>query len=175
MRLTGGREVLIRPIQFKDVGLYHEMLNLTPKGELFLRFCASFGDVAHAIPTDLLANLALFDYSRDITFIAVGAGNAGKAEALGVVDAFITPSGERAEYSILVRSDLAGTGLGKALMTKMIGYCRAQKVGQVFGLVLRHNSRMLGLCARLGFVRAPDDGDDDDMVKVELPLSSAAG
>ena len=83
--------------------------------------------------------------------------------------AFIAPSRENAEYSILVRTDVAGSGLGKALMTKIIGYCRAQGVGSVFGLVLRNNAKMLGLCTRLAFVRAPDD-DDDDMVKVVLAL-----
>jgi acetyltransferase len=115
-----------------------------------------------------LANLIHFDYSRDMTFIAIGAGSSGEAEAFGLVDAFISPGRKDAEYSILVRSDMAGAGLGKALMAKIIDYCRAQTVESVFGLVLRKNVRMLGLCTRLGFESAPDD--DDDMVKVVLPL-----
>jgi acetyltransferase len=169
IRLKDGQDVLVRPMRFDDIALYHKMLNTIPKEELFLRFCGSFGDVLLAIPTETLANLVHLDYSRDVTLIAVRMGSNGNAEALGVVDVFIAPSGERPEYSILVCHDLAGTGLGKALMAEMIGYCRAQKVGQVFGLVLRQNARMLGLCARLGFVKVPDE-DDQDMVKVELAL-----
>jgi acetyltransferase len=125
--------------------------------------------LTQAIPTELLANLIGFDYSRDMTFVAVGAGKAGHAESLGLVDAFISPGREQAEYSILVRADIAGMGLGKILMTKIIDYCRANGVGQLFGLVLRHNTRMLGLCTRLGFAQQSDD-NDDDMVKVVLPL-----
>jgi acetyltransferase len=169
MRLKGGQEVLIRPIRIEDIRLYQKMLNKISTEELFLRFCGLFRDVTQAIPTELLANLIHFDYSRDITFIAIGAGSRGEAEALGVVDALILPSREQAEYSILLRSDMAGIGLGKALMTKIIGYCRAQRVSSVFGLVLRRNARMLGLCTRLGFTKATD-GHDDDMVKVVLSL-----
>jgi acetyltransferase len=104
-----------------------------------------------------------------MTFIAIGTGSRGEAEAFGLVDAFISPGREEAEYSILVRTDLAGTGLGKALMAKIIDYCRVQGVTSLFGLVLRNNARMLGLCTRLGFVAAPFE-QDDDMVKVVLPL-----
>ena len=169
VKLSGGKDALIRPIRLEDIGLYHKMLNSIPASDLNLRFCSVFGDLTQAIPTELLANLIHFDYSRDMTFIAVVAGDSSEPVACGVVDAFILPGREEAEYSILVRSDLAGTGLGKALMTKIINYCRAQGVGSLFGLVLRNNARMLGLCARLGFVRA-GDANDDDMVKVVLAL-----
>jgi acetyltransferase len=169
VRLNDGQEVLIRPMKIEDIRLYHWMLNSIPEGDLFLRFCSRFGDLTQAIPTELLANLIHFNYSRDMTFIAVGVGSAGAPEAFGLVDAFISPGREQAEYSILVRSDMAGTGLGKALMTKIIDYCRAQGVASVFGLVLRNNGRMLGLCARLGFTKATDD-QDDEMIKVVLSL-----
>jgi acetyltransferase len=169
VRLPAGQDVLIRPMRIEDIRPYHRMLNAVPAGDLFLRFCSLFGDLTQAMPTELLANLIHFDYSRDMTFIAIGAGSRGEAEAFGLVDAFISPGRDEAEYSILLRSDLAGTGLGKALMAKIIAYCRAQGVETLFGLVLRNNVRMLGLCARLGFSTAPDT-HDDDMVKVILPL-----
>jgi acetyltransferase len=169
LRLRDEREIVVRPIRLEDIPLYHDMLKGMPAQDLFLRFCSVFGDLTQAIPTELLANLVGFDYSRDMTFVAVGAGKAGHAESLGLVDAFISPGREQAEYSILVRADIAGMGLGKILMTKIIDYCRANGVGQLFGLVLRHNTRMLGLCTRLGFAQQSDD-NDDDMVKVVLPL-----
>ena len=171
LQVKDGREVLIRPIRIEDIPLYHKMLNAIPARDLFLRFCSAFGDLTQAIPTELLANLIHFDYSRDMTFIALGAGRTGEVEALGVVDAFISPSREQAEYSILVHSDMAGTGLGKSLMTKIIDYCRVSGVAELFGLVLCQNARMLGLCTRLGFTRASEE-PDEDMVKVVLPLQS---
>ncbi len=172
LRTRDGRDVLVRPMRSEDVRLYREMLDRIPKDDLYLRFCSQYSDITQAIPTDLLANLVHLDYSRDMTFIAVGADEAGVPAALGVVDAFLSAGGEEAEFSILVRSDQAGSGLGKALMTKIIDYCRAKRVDSLFGLVLRKNSRMLGLSKRLGFLRMQDDEADEDMVKVALDLRS---
>ena len=170
LQMPNGRAVLIRPIRIEDLGLYREMLEQIPKDDLFLRFCNQYSDLAQAIPTDLLANLVHFDYSRDMTFIAIGV-DAGEAPVIvGTVDAFVSAGGEEAEFSILVRADLAGAGLGKALMARIIAYCRAKGVESLFGNVLRRNSRMLGLAKRLGFVRVADDEEDEDMVKVALKL-----
>jgi len=171
VRLRDGREAVFRPIRIEDAPLYRAMLDRIPGDDLFLRFCNLYSDITQAIPTDLLANLVRFDYSRDMTFIAIAADDAGRPEAIGVADAFVSAGGEEAEFSILLRSDLGGTGLGRALMTKVIGYCRAKGVRTLFGLVLRRNARMLGLAKRLGFVRAAaHDDDDEDMVRVELAL-----
>jgi acetyltransferase len=51
----------------------------------------------------------------------------------------------------MVRSDLKGEGLGTALMTKMINYCRSRGVGQIVGRVLEDNVAMINLCRKLGF------------------------
>lgn len=178
LTLKDGRDILLRPIRIEDLGLYREMLERIPRDDLFMRFCNQYSDMTQAIPTDLLANLVHFDYSRDMTFIAIGAdasadarpGAGGAPVALGVVDAFVLGGGHEAEFSILVRTDLAGTGLGKTLMTRIIDYCRAKGVETLFGLVLRKNARMLGLAKRCGFVRVTDDEEDEDMVKVALEL-----
>ena len=173
LQTPNGRAVLVRPIRIEDLGLYREMLGRIPKDDLFMRFCNQYSDLTQAIPTDLLANLVHFDYTRDMTFIALGidaGGGDGEAPvALGVVDAFVSAGGAEAEFSILVRTDLAGTGLGKTLMKKIMDYCRAKGVESLFGLVLRKNGRMLGLARRLGFVAVADD-EDEDMVKVVLDL-----
>jgi acetyltransferase len=168
VRTKQGEEVLIRPMRLQDIRLYRRMLERIPADDLFLRFFGVIRDVAHAIPIDVFANLIHLDYSRDMTFVAIGATGSGEPEALGVVDAFVSPGRDNAEYSILVRSDLARTGLGLALMQKLINYCRTQEIRFIFGIVLRRNARMLGLCAKLGFIASA--ADDDDSVKVTLTL-----
>jgi acyl-CoA synthetase (NDP forming)/GNAT superfamily N-acetyltransferase len=171
VRLKRGDEVLIRPMRLDDIRLYRKMLDCCSPDDLFLRFFSVVGDTAKAIPTDLIANLIHLDYSRDMTFVAIGADSADEPEALGLVDAFISPGRERAEYSVLIRSDLAGIGLGLVLMQKVITYCRAQKVATIFGHVLRKNVRMLALCAKLGFVTGSVDEDDDFLI-VSLTLGA---
>jgi acetyltransferase len=96
--------------------------------------------------------------------------------AAGVQDAFcgvvrITadPDRERAEYAVLVRSDLKGQGLGRQLMQAMIGYARAQGLGEIFGEVLRENTPMLRLAEALGFERdAVPDAPELVMLRLRL-------
>ena len=56
-----------------------------------------------------------------------------------------------AEYALLVRSDLNGRGLGRALMTHLIDYARADGLERLEGMVLAENRGMLDLISRFGF------------------------
>jgi len=169
--LRGGREVLVRPIRIEDVPLYRAMLDRIPPDDLLLRFRTRYSDIADAIPNELLANLARFDYSQDLTLIAVGADATGAPEALGVVDAMVSAGGEVAEFSVLVRADCAGTGLGRRLTERIIAYCAGRGVKSLFGFVMRRNARMLGLAERLGFRQATDDAAGrEPVVRVILTL-----
>ena len=50
-----------------------------------------------------------------------------------------------------MRDDVAGRGFGTLLMHRLIDHARRRGVSEIFGHVLRENSRMLGICRRLGF------------------------
>ena len=75
-----------------------------------------------------------------------------------MVRAVADPDNERAEFAIIVGSRFKGRGLGRALLEKMIRYCRGRGTGELVGEVLAENSTMLGLAKRLGFEiqRGPD-------------------
>ena len=78
---------------------------------------------------------------------------------LGVVRLVADPDYTRAEYAVLVRSDLKGRGLGWLLMQHLIAYAKAEKLEQLHGSVLTGNTMMLQMCRDLGFSieREPDD------------------
>jgi acetyltransferase len=78
------------------------------------------------------------------------------------------PDGIRAEFGALVRSDLKGHGLGRAMMEMLIDYAGRQGLRELFGSVLRENTTMLALCHELGFVEAA--GDEPRLLHVTLPL-----
>ena len=166
LRLRNGVDVLVRPIRPEDEPHYRDMLEKVSPGDRFLRFCTRFGD--EVVPPELLAKLIQIDYSRDMSFIAIAEGADGKPEALGVVDAMGMSDRTEMEYSIILRSDLKGAGLGKALMEKIIAYARSQGALKLVGMVLRNNQGMRGLCTRLGFSTKSDP--EDDMVTVTLTL-----
>jgi acetyltransferase len=69
------------------------------------------------------------------------------------------PDYQRAEYAILVRSDLKGRGLGWRLMHRLIEYAKHEGLQELHGAVLASNTTMLDMCRQLGFIISSDPGD----------------
>jgi acetyltransferase len=150
-----GAEVILRPIRPEDEPQHARFLAAIDPDDLHLRFFRVVRAFAHTE----LARFTQIDYDREMAFVAVARGAAGDGETLGVVRAISDPEGERAEFAILIRSDLKGQGLGALLMDKLVRYCRARGIRTIVGDVLAHNDRMLSLARELGFtVAATDDG-----------------
>src|SRR5262249_9827528 len=119
------------------------------------------------LPDALAKRLTQIDYDREMAFIA--ADKSGKFA--GVVRLSLNPDRRRAEYAIIIASDLKGRGLGTAMMRDMLTYARSIKVQQIFGDVLAENERMLKLCKELGFRREPH-GPGPGVIEVTLDLQS---
>lgn len=164
--LRDGRVALIRPLRpSEDIGLLAELLANVAGEDLFMRF----SKVIQGVPPEVLAKMARVDYDREMGFVALTENAQGQPVLLGVVDAFVMPDHSEAEFSILLRSDLKRSGLGSALMKKIISYCAARDIKTLVGMILKQNHGMRGLASHLGFSTAVDP--DDDMVTVTLPLT----
>ena len=162
--LTDGRKTLLRPIRPEDEPNHHVFVSkLTPE-DIRFRF---FG-LVHELPHTEMARLTQIDYDREMAFVAEIDGADGGKETLGVVRTVTDPDNEKAEFAIVVRSDLKGSGLGKRLLVKMIDYCRSRGTSAIAGQVLRDNPRMLSFVQHLGFI--PTRTIDGDIVEVELDL-----
>jgi acetyltransferase len=95
---------------------------------------------------------------------------AGVADVFAVVRLLADPDGARAEFSIIVRDDLTGKGLGRLLMRRIIDYATDRGIRELFGDVLQANARMLDLARYLGFsIEAVDESSD--IVRVSLKLN----
>ncbi|MBF0379996.1 MAG: GNAT family N-acetyltransferase [Magnetococcales bacterium] len=165
--LRDGRNVLVRPVLPEDEVAYKQLILRTSSRDRQLRFC---GEMTNLTP-ELLAQLIHIDYDREMAFMAMTLGPQGEPECLGVVNTATTADNEEAEYSILIRSDLQGQGLGSLLMNKMINYCHSRHTKTIFGLVLSSNDDMLALVEKLGFKIKSLEGDYE-MVEVRLGLQS---
>ncbi|OAN44706.1 GCN5 family acetyltransferase [Paramagnetospirillum marisnigri] len=162
--MKDGREVLIRPIRPEDEPNHHIFLSkLTPE-DIRFRF---FG-LVHEMPHTEMARLTQIDYDREMAFIGEARTENGGKETLGVVRTVTDPDNEKAEFAVVVRSDLKGGGLAKRLMVKIIDYSRSRGTHAIAGQVLRDNQRMLAFVQHLGFV--PMRTIDGDIVEVELDL-----
>jgi len=86
-----------------------------------------------------------------------------------VVRIHADPDLTRAEFAILVRQEFAHRGLGTLLMQRIIAYAKQRGIGELYGLVLRENRKMLQLSRELGF-KVEIDRDDPSYVAVSLAL-----
>jgi acetyltransferase len=85
-----------------------------------------------------------------MAFVAVEQGEPGAGEITGEVRTFLYPDDATAEFAILVRSDMKRRGLGRALLQKMIDYCRASGVSVLIGQILAENEAMITLARACG-------------------------
>jgi len=167
-RLRDGRAIFMRPVRPEDEPIFQLLFNRLDREDVRMRFFAPMGQLPH----NLAARLTQIDYDRQMAFVAIGRDEDGREDGLGVVRLSADPDNKRAEYAVIVRSDVKGSGLGYVLMQTIIDYARKRGIGELYGLVLRENERMLAMCREMGFVlRAVPD--DPTLVEVVLALRDA--
>ena len=165
LTLEGGWQVFTRPVRPDDTPLVQAFLDRISPDDLRQRF---FGPVK-TVPASFTSRLTQIDYDRVMVFLAL---DETTGQVLGTVQVHREPGTNRAEYAILVGSNLKGKGLGWALMSMMIGYARDIGLEEVHGEVLRDNTTMLRMCQELGFSVAALPGDPT-IAHVTLPIAEA--
>lgn len=164
IRLRDGTEVLLRAIHPDDDMALREMMARVTRDDLRLRFLR---DVS-SIDAVELARVAQVDYDREMTFVACRPTPEGGEELLGIATAVRDADPRSAEFSLLVRSDMGAIGLGRALLDKLVRYCRSEGMIELVGHVLAENGRMIAIAQRMGFVLAA--GEERELVTVRLTL-----
>lgn len=162
--------VVLRPIRPEDEAQHRSFLEKLDPEDIRLRVFYSRRSIEHSE----LARLTQIDYAREMAFIATRALPEGGEETLGTVRATVDPDNHTAEFGVIVRSDLKGSGLGHRLMNKMIEYLRSRGTHRLVGTVLSINRGMLELARALGFQETdnPGDPDDHEMRFVSLDLQA---
>lgn len=164
--IKDGRQFFVRPILPEDEPLVHHLVENQTAEDLRLRFFAPLKKLSH----QAAARLTQIDYDREMGLIAVGPDpETGETIMYGVVRINADPDNLRAEYAVMVRSDMKGQGLGYILMNKILDYARSRSIKEVYGEVLRENTNMLNMCRALGFVRK-ENLDEPGVVEVRIEL-----
>jgi acetyltransferase len=157
-----GRLLNLRPIKPEDEPLEAELLsNLSPDSSRF-RFFITLKLINH----DMLTRFCNIDYDREIAIIAEYV-NEGKRRNVGVGRLIMDYNKDSAEYAVLVADDFQGEGLGLKLSDVLIGVARDKGLKTIYGIVLKDNVKMIGLCRKLGFSILPYSLDE---MKVVLEL-----
>lgn len=163
VRLKHGQQVLLRPIRPEDAQAHLHFLHSLSEEDLRSRF---FGLIQTFALTDM-PKFTQIDYDREMVFVATHIVD-GEPETLGVVSTSTTPDNLSAEFAILVRSDMKGTGLGSLLFEKMIRYCKSRGTRYLDGQTLPRNKGMLGLAKHFGL--SITHNYEEELVEMRLPL-----
>jgi acetyltransferase len=161
--LKDGRKVLLRPIRPEDAPAHLEFIRTLSSEDLRLRF---FG-VVRTFEFSDMPKFTQIDYDREMAFIATRLVD-GKPETLGVVRTSTKPDNSSAEFAIIVRSDMKGSGLGSMLFEKMIRYCKSRGTRYLEGQTMPRNKGMIGLAKRFGL--AVTHNYEEELVEMRLPL-----
>jgi acetyltransferase len=161
-----GTIVTLRPIRPEDGAAHVAFFNaLTPedvRNRMFIRM--------RELQPSQLARFTQVDYDREMAFIVTRLTPEGAPETLGVARIVTDPDNVKAEFAVIVRSDLKGHGLGRILMNKLVAYCRDQGTREIVGETLAQNRPLLSLVRNLGF--EAKQTDDDITVQLQLVLAA---
>jgi acetyltransferase len=164
--IAGVGSVIMRPIRPEDELLYARFFSRLTPDDIRMRFFTAKPDLSFKF----LARLTQIDYAREMAFVAIAAEN---GDLLGVSRLVADPDYTRAEYGVLVRSDLKAKGLGWRLMQHLIAYAQREGLEELYGEVLASNTTMLRMCAEMGF-HVEADPDDIGIRNVRLKLGGIA-
>jgi len=162
-----SRKIMLRPIKPEDGARHLAFFKALDPDDVRFRVFMPLREIG----ASQLARLSQIDYDREMAFVAIGEREDGTSETLGVARAIADPDNAVAEFAVTIRSDLKGGGLGSILLHKLIEYCRARGTGELFGIALTDNHRMIGMARRFGFAVNYQAGDT---VEMRLDLSGAA-
>lgn len=161
--LKNGQTCLFRPVLPEDEQKMADFITQVSREDLYKRFFSDVGEFNH----EALANLTQIDYDREMAFVATKIEN-NQEVLFGVARVVADPQNYDAEFSILVRSDLKGIGLGTLLMQKLIDYSRSKRTTRLTGMTMPSNKGMISLARKLKF--KTDIHFEDNIVDMLLIL-----
>jgi acetyltransferase len=150
-----GRSVLLRPIRPEDESLEHELIaGLSSESSRF-RFFSIIKDISH----EMLSRFCNIDYGREIAIVAEYNSN-GKRRNVGVGRLIIQPGTDTGEFATLVADDFQQVSLGHKLTDMLIGIAQEKGLKSMYGIILKDNTKMVGLARNLGFTMESLDADE---------------
>lgn len=162
LRLADGRLFRLRAIHPADVpALQRAFKRLTPE-QVRQRTFHRMNELSTAAATRF-ANL---DPALGAAFVIID--NAG--EIVGEARFLLDADRPSAEFAVITDPALAGQGLGRELMKRLVGEARKRGLHELWGTVLAQNTRMLEFSRRLGATRTLD-AEEPGLVRVHFDLA----
>ncbi len=146
-----GEILTFRPIRAEDEPLMVEFHRELSEESVVQRF-------EHAMPLEervaheRLARVCFIDYDRQMALVAERTDPTTDTRSILGIARFRKVTGTcDAVFGLLVRDDFQGTGMGTALLDRLLGYAKLEGLGCVRATFLPDNAAMLRICGKLGF------------------------
>ena len=152
-----GRSIFVRPVRPDDADRLVRFYRRLNDEDRLLRFMAA----TRGPDPVSIARLTQIDYRRAMNFLAFDKPDG--EETIAAAELFADPEHERAEVAIAVRSDVAGQGIGRAMMRHLIDYAEVEGIACLEGLVRVDNRRMIDFARRSGARVEAVPGEDGVM------------
>ncbi len=166
IELDSGRRLIARPMRSSDGPTLRRSFAKLTAEEIRMRFMHPIKELT----PDYADKLARIDPDREFALVLVENLPPEKALIGAVARAAIEKNTRRAEFAIIVGSEIAGFGLGRYLLSRVIEWARKKRLEELYGRVLNNNHPMLGLAQRLGFKRRLS-AEEDEVVEVFMPFN----
>jgi acetyltransferase len=123
--LRDGREIRLRPIRPDDAPTLQQLFHSLTLEDRRKRLFSSMRE----LPDELAARLTQIDYDREMVLVALDPDDPdlfwGGARIAADAD------NRRAEYSVTIRSDKQGLGLGRICFERVLDYARSRGIEEV--------------------------------------------
>lgn len=165
LRLRNGRQVLIRPIRPDDAGPLRAAFPLLKPDEVRQRFLHALKELT----PEMAERFCRPDPKTEFALVVSEPLPPGEALVGAVARVSIDQGTRNAEFAILVSHYVAGMGLGRQLMQRLVRWSRGKRLDRLYGDVLEYNQPMLSLADSLGF-RREHLPNNPGLVRVVLDL-----
>ncbi len=151
IRIADGRELLIRPIRPDDAGPLRAGFALLEPDSLQQRFVRELALTEDGLSLEAAERLTHPDPRREFVIVASEPLPVGEALVGAIARAAVVDDSRQGEFAILVGRFLAGMGLGRHLMRRLVRWARGKKLDCLYGDIDQDNQPMLALAQSLGF------------------------
>jgi len=159
-----GQSISIRPMRPEDLEIETAFVHGLSSQSRYNRL---FSAGMHITP-EWLEQLTRIDYARDMALVATFMLDDNEVE-IGVARYVLLDDARRCEFAIAIADAWQGSGIGRALMLRLIESAAAAGLEQMVGDVLAGNEPMLHLARKLGFsVKSTRDGPELRRLTLQL-------
>lgn len=164
-QLPNGTDVLVRPIRPEDAAMEQAFVQSLSAETKYFRFMQNLEKLTPV----MLARFTQIDYDREMALVGVVDEGSPDAQIIGVARYVSNPDRHSCEFGLTVGDEHQRQGIGRELMNRLMAVARDRGIDVMEGEVLASNTKMLGLCERLGF-RIARDPADPEVVQVRRHL-----